>query len=156
MTQTKNQQLMTIYKNDPNYEILFTSKKRIFLIVGNVKIRKDNRNAKTHILEFLKKSFQSGVKQVYDRVYKGNSQSTSNFRAIKIMSWKNCVVKIEFRKSEASCQNVCIRYFTLTNPNFVFYSICVSTEEYNSYFQSIQSKLEKFKMQKTTRKPYYN
>ena len=73
MTQTKNQQLMTIYKNDPNYEILFTSKKRTFLIVGNVKIRKDNRNTKTHILEFLKKSFQSGVKQVYDRVYKGNS-----------------------------------------------------------------------------------
>ena len=53
MTQTKNQQLMTIYKNDPNYEILFTSKKRIFLIVGNVKISKDNKSTKSHILDFL-------------------------------------------------------------------------------------------------------
>ena len=72
MTQIKNQQLMTIYKNDPNYDILFTSKKRTFLIVGNVKISKDNRNTKTHILEFLKKSIQSEVKPVYNRVYRGN------------------------------------------------------------------------------------
>ena len=72
MTQTKNQQLMTIYKNDPNYEILFTSKKSIFLIVGNVKISKDNRNTKSHILEFLKNQVQSGLKQVYNRVYRSN------------------------------------------------------------------------------------
>ena len=72
MTQTKNQQLMTIYKNDPNYEILFTSKKRIFLIVGNVKISKDNRNTKSHIFDFFINQIQSGIKQVYDRVYRGN------------------------------------------------------------------------------------
>ncbi len=35
--------MMTLYKNDPNYEILYTSKKHTFITVGNVKIRKDNK-----------------------------------------------------------------------------------------------------------------
>lgn len=32
---------MTIYKNDPNNEILYTSKKHAFLAVRNIKIRKN-------------------------------------------------------------------------------------------------------------------
>ena len=63
---------MTIYKNDPKYEILYTSKKHTFLTVGNVKIRKDNKDTKPHILEFLKKLIKSGVKSFYDRGYRGN------------------------------------------------------------------------------------
>ena len=63
---------MTIYKNDPNYEILYTSKKHTFLTVGNVKIRKDNKNTKSHFFEFLIKLIQTGIKLVYNRVYKGN------------------------------------------------------------------------------------
>ncbi len=63
---------MTIYKNDPNYEISFTSKKHLFLTGGNVKIRKDNRNTKSHISDFFINQVQNGVKQVYDRVYRDN------------------------------------------------------------------------------------
>lgn len=40
--------MMTLYKNDPNYEILFTAKKHTFLTVENVKIRKDNKDTKSH------------------------------------------------------------------------------------------------------------
>ena len=63
---------MTIYKNDPNYEILYTSKKHTFITVGNVKIRMDNKNTKSHFLEFLINQYKTGIKLVYDRVYKGN------------------------------------------------------------------------------------
>ena len=63
---------MTIYKNDPNYDITYTSKKHTFLTVANVKIRMDKKNTKSHILEILIKSIQSGVKPVYDRGYRGN------------------------------------------------------------------------------------
>ena len=63
---------MTIYKNDPNYELSFTSKKHTFLTVWNAKIRKNKKNTKPHILEFLKKLIKSGVKSVYDRGYRGN------------------------------------------------------------------------------------
>ena len=63
---------MTVYKNDPNYEILYTSKKHTFLTVRNVKIRKDNNNTKSHILEILIKSIQTGIKSVYDRADRGN------------------------------------------------------------------------------------
>ena len=63
---------MTIYKNDPNYEISYTSKLHTFITVGNIKIRKDKKNTKSHILEILIKSIQSGVKSVYERGYRGN------------------------------------------------------------------------------------
>ena len=58
--------------NDPNYEILFTSKNAHPLTVRNVKIRKDNKNTKSRFLEILIKSIQSGVKSVYDSGYRGN------------------------------------------------------------------------------------
>ncbi len=63
---------MTIYKYDPKYKVSYTSKKHTFLTVGNLKIRKDKKNTKPHILEILIKSIQSGVKSVYDRGYRGN------------------------------------------------------------------------------------
>ena len=63
---------MTIYKNDPKYKSLITAKNRHYLTVGNVKISNKNKNTKSHILEILIKSNQSGVKSVYDRVYSGN------------------------------------------------------------------------------------
>ena len=44
---------MTIYKNDPNYKVSYTSKKHTFLTVENVKISKDKKNTKSHILEIL-------------------------------------------------------------------------------------------------------
>ena len=64
--------MMTIYKNDPNYEILFTSIKAHLLTVRIVKIRKDNKNTKSHFFEFLINQVPSGVKSVYDRGYRGN------------------------------------------------------------------------------------
>ena len=63
---------MTIYKNDPNYKVSYTSKKHTFLSVGNLKIRKDKNNTKSHILEILIKPIQSGVKPVYDRADRDN------------------------------------------------------------------------------------
>ena len=63
---------MTIYKNDPNYEILYTSKNYTFLTVGNAKISIDKNNTKSHILEILIKPIQSGVKPVYDRADRDN------------------------------------------------------------------------------------
>ena len=38
--------MMTIYKNDPKYKILITSKKQHFITIENVKVRKDNKNTK--------------------------------------------------------------------------------------------------------------
>ena len=64
--------MMITYKNDPKYKSLITSKKRHFLTIGNVKIKMDNKNTKSHFLRILIKSIQSGVKSVYDRVYRGN------------------------------------------------------------------------------------
>ena len=55
---------MTIYKNDPNNESLYTSKKHTLLTVGNVKIRKDNKNTKSHFFEFLINQIQIGIKSV--------------------------------------------------------------------------------------------
>ena len=63
---------MTIYKNDPKYKNLITSKNQYFLPIGNVKISNDNKNTKSRNLEILIKQIQSGVKSVYDRVYRGN------------------------------------------------------------------------------------
>ena len=63
---------MTIYKNDPKYKSLITSKNRHYLTVGNVKINNDNKNTKSRNLEILIKLIQSGAKSVYDRVYSGN------------------------------------------------------------------------------------
>ena len=63
---------MNIYKNDPKYKSLITSKNRHYLTVGNVKIRNNKKNTKSHIFEFLINAIQSGVKSVYDRVYRGN------------------------------------------------------------------------------------
>ena len=40
--------MMTIKKNDPNYEISFTSKKHTFLTVWNAKIRNNKKNTKSH------------------------------------------------------------------------------------------------------------
>ena len=64
--------MMTIYKNDPNYEILYTSKKHTFLTVENVKIRKHNKNTKKHFFEFLINQVQTGINPVYYRGYRGN------------------------------------------------------------------------------------
>ena len=64
--------MMTIYKNDPNYEILYTSKKHTFLTVGNVKIRMDNKYTKSHFLEFLINQYKTGIKSVYDKANRGN------------------------------------------------------------------------------------
>ncbi len=64
--------MMTTYKNDPKYKSLITSKKRHYLMVGNVKISNNNKNTKSHILEILINAIQSGVKSVYDRVCRGN------------------------------------------------------------------------------------
>ena len=63
---------MIIYKNDPKYKYLITSKNRHYLTVRNVKISNDKKNTKSRNLEILIKSIQSGVKSVYDRVYIGN------------------------------------------------------------------------------------
>ena len=63
---------MTIYKNDPNNESLYTSKKYTFLTVENTKIRKNNKNTKSHFFEFLINQVQSAVKSVYDRGDRGN------------------------------------------------------------------------------------
>ena len=71
---------MIIYKNDPKYKSLITSKNRHYLTVGNVKISNDNKNTKSHILEILIKSIQSGVKSVYDRVYKGNLHQFQSYK----------------------------------------------------------------------------
>ena len=64
--------MMTFYKNDPRYNTSFTLKNAPILTVGNVKIRKDKKNTKSHNLEILIKPIQSGVKLVYDRGYRGN------------------------------------------------------------------------------------
>ena len=45
--------MMTINKNDPKYKVSYTSKKHTFLAVGNLKVRKDNNNTKSHFLEIL-------------------------------------------------------------------------------------------------------
>ncbi len=53
---------MTIYKNDPKYKKYYVKKSPTFadiMQVGIVKIRKDNKNTKSHFLEILKKSIQS-------------------------------------------------------------------------------------------------
>ncbi len=63
---------MAIYKNDPNYEILYTSKKHTFITVRNAKFRKYNKNTKSHFFEFLINQVQTGIKPVYDRGYRGN------------------------------------------------------------------------------------
>ena len=63
---------MTIYKNDPNYEVSYTSKKHTFLTYRNVKIRKHNKNKKSHNLEILIKSIKNGVKSDYNRSYRDN------------------------------------------------------------------------------------
>ena len=63
---------MTMYKNDPKYKIIITSKNRHYLTVENVKISNDNKNTKSRNLEILIKLIQSGAKSVYDRVYSGN------------------------------------------------------------------------------------
>ena len=63
---------MTIYKNDPNYKVSYTSKKHTFLSVRNFKIRRDKKNTKSHILEILIKLIQSGVNPVYDRDERGD------------------------------------------------------------------------------------
>ncbi|RKU25747.1 hypothetical protein C6497_15420 [Candidatus Poribacteria bacterium] len=59
--------MMTIYKNDPKYKKIFMSKNRHYSPFGIVKIRKDTKNTKSHFLEILIKSIQSGVKSGYDR-----------------------------------------------------------------------------------------
>ena len=64
--------MMTIYKNDPNYEISYTSKLHTFITVGNVKIRKNNKTQNHIFFEFLINQVKSGVKSAYDRGYRGN------------------------------------------------------------------------------------
>ena len=63
--------MMTIYKNDPKYKIFFMSIIHPYFAgiihVGIVKIRMVNKNTKSHFLQILIKSIQSGIKSVYDR-----------------------------------------------------------------------------------------
>ena len=63
---------MTIYKNNPNYDITYTSKKHTILTVENVKIRKDNKHTKSHFFEFFINQNLTGIKSVYDRGYRDN------------------------------------------------------------------------------------
>ncbi len=63
---------MTIYKIDPNYEILYTSKNRTFLTVGNAKFRKHNKNTKSHFFEILINQVKTTINPVYDKGYRGN------------------------------------------------------------------------------------
>ena len=67
-----NTMLIHYTKNDPKYDMLYTSKNHIFLTDRNVKIRKDNKNTKLHFFEFFIKSIQSGVKSVYEWGYRSN------------------------------------------------------------------------------------
>ena len=62
---------MIIYKNDPKYKSLITSKNQHFLTSENVKISNDKKNTKSRFLEFLINSIKSSLKSVYDRGYKG-------------------------------------------------------------------------------------
>ena len=64
---------MTIYKNDPNNEILYTSKNHTFLAVRNIKIRK-NKKHKITFLEFFINQVKSGIKPGYERGCTGNLQ----------------------------------------------------------------------------------
>ena len=64
--------MMIIYKNDPKYKILITSKNRHFLTSKNVKIRNDKKNTKSLFLEILINLIKSGIKSVCDRVYSDN------------------------------------------------------------------------------------
>ena len=63
--------MMIFYKNDPKYNILFTSRNLHYLPVGIVKIRNDNKNTKPRILEILIKLIKSAVKPDYERGYRG-------------------------------------------------------------------------------------
>ncbi len=63
---------MTIYKSDPNYELLYTLKNTHLLTVRNVKIRKDNKNTKAHFFEILINQVQTAITPFYDRGYRGN------------------------------------------------------------------------------------
>ncbi len=63
---------MTIYKNDPNYQITFTSKNMQLFPIWNVKIRKDNKNTKSHFFEILINQIQTTMNPVYDKGYRGN------------------------------------------------------------------------------------
>ena len=63
---------MIIYKNDPKYKNLITSKNRHYCRLEMSKIRKNNKSTKSHFLRILINAIQSDVKSVYDRVYTGN------------------------------------------------------------------------------------
>ncbi len=63
---------MITNKNDPNCQLLFTSKNAHLMTVRNVKIRKHNNNTKSHFFEFSYKFNSNGVKPVYDRGYRDN------------------------------------------------------------------------------------
>ena len=64
--------MITLYKINPNYQILYTSKNRTFITVGNVKIRKHNKNTKSHFFEFLINQVKTAINSVYDKGYRGN------------------------------------------------------------------------------------
>ncbi|RKU31849.1 hypothetical protein C6497_00785 [Candidatus Poribacteria bacterium] len=72
--------MMIIYKNDPKYNILITSKNQHFITTKNVKIKNENKNTKSLFLEILIKSIQSGVKSVYDRRHSGNLRQFQSYR----------------------------------------------------------------------------
>ena len=64
---------MIIYKNDPKYKILITSKNQYFYRLKMSKSGWTTKSTKSHFLRILINAIQSGVKSVYDRVYIGNS-----------------------------------------------------------------------------------
>ena len=64
---------MTIYKIKTNLITKsYICKKPTFLTVENVKIRKDNKDTKSHFFEFLINQVPTGINTVYDRGYRDN------------------------------------------------------------------------------------
>ena len=72
--------MMIIYKNDPKYKILITSKNRHFLTSKNVKISNDKKNTKSLFLEILINLIKSGVKSVCERVYIDNFHQFQSYK----------------------------------------------------------------------------
>ena len=63
---------MSIYKNNPNYQVPYTSINSLF---SGWKCQNQGSITKQKItfLEFIRNQHQTRIKPVYDRVYRGNS-----------------------------------------------------------------------------------
>ena len=58
--------------HNPKYKKFITSKNRHYYRLEMSKSATTTKTQKTHFLRILIKVIQSGVKSVYDRVYRGN------------------------------------------------------------------------------------